>query len=124
MVQDSRLDRDHLRIKHDTSRAEILRPGLTRLNFPFFASDSKISFILEAIKFVCEHGWKFLSLYIFNLDTGEWRHRNHQVFKDRRWLGNIDYKNNEFNFMKKPYNEKDMENFPKSDEVFNFLIFK
>lgn len=66
---------------------------------------------------MCENAWKFLPLYIFNLETGEWRHRNHQVFKDRKWLGNIDYKNNEFNFMKKTYNEKDMENFPKSDEV-------
>jgi len=90
-----------LRIRHDTSKAEILRPGFTRINIPFFLEDSKVDFILSAIKFVCENGWQFLPFYIFNLETGEWRHRSHQVFKDRKWLNNINYKNGVFNFFKK-----------------------
>ena len=29
--------------------------------------------------------------YNFNPETGEWRHKNHQVFRDRAWLGHINY---------------------------------
>lgn len=81
LVQDDRLDRNHLRIKHDTSSAEILRPGFVRFSIGFFFDEEKIDFILNCIKFVCENGWKFLPFYSFNLETGEWRHRNHQVSK-------------------------------------------
>ena len=31
------------------------------------------------------------SQYMFNPETGEWRHRQHQVFRDRKWLGSISY---------------------------------
>ena len=100
LVQDSRLV-GTMRVNQDFSKAEILRPGFVRLSLGFFIDDSKLEFILNAIKFVCEHGWKFLPLYSFNLETGEWRHRHHQIFKNRKWLGNITYKNNEFCFAKK-----------------------
>lgn len=29
--------------------------------------------------------------YKVNAETGEWRHHNHTVFKERRWLGHISY---------------------------------
>ena len=29
--------------------------------------------------------------YTFNPETGDWKHRQHQVFKDRKWLGHISY---------------------------------
>jgi selenocysteine lyase/cysteine desulfurase len=79
LIQDERIDRTHLRINHETTKSEILRPGFTRFNMPFFMDEQHIEFILNAIKFVCEHGWQFLPLYIFNLETGEFRHRNLQV---------------------------------------------
>ena len=103
LVQDERLDRSHLRLKHDSNlasaAAEILRPGFTRFNLAFFFDQTKIDFILNAIQFVSQNGWKFLPWYTFNLETGEWRHINHQVFKDRKWLGNINYKNGQFNYV-------------------------
>lgn len=83
LIQDERIDRHHLRIRTDTTRAEILRPGFTRFNLAYFFSESRVDFILNAVKFVCEHGWKFLPLYILNLETGEFRHRNFQVNKIR-----------------------------------------
>jgi selenocysteine lyase/cysteine desulfurase len=79
LVQDERIDRTHLRIRHDTSKAEIVRPGFVRLSLAYYISEQRVDFILEAVKFVCEHGWKFLPQYIFNLETGEFRHRNLQV---------------------------------------------
>jgi selenocysteine lyase/cysteine desulfurase len=103
LVQDERLDRSHLRLKHDSNlasaAAEILRPGFTRFNLAFFFDQTKIDFILNAFQFVSQNGWKFLPWYTFNLETGEWRHINHQVFKDRKWLGNINYKNGQFNYV-------------------------
>jgi len=36
----------------------IFKPGFTRFNVPFFLENTQIDFILNAIKFVCEHGWK------------------------------------------------------------------
>jgi selenocysteine lyase/cysteine desulfurase len=79
LIQDSRLNRKHLRLTTETTKAELLRPGFTRFNVAFFLSDDRINYILESIKFVCEHGWQFLPHYLFNLETGEWRHRNMQV---------------------------------------------
>lgn len=42
---------------------EVLRPGYTRLSFPYWMRDEDIDYVLEAIRFVAEHGWKFLSVY-------------------------------------------------------------
>ena len=36
------------------------RPGFVRLNLPYFMDDDTISFILESVKLVAEHGWKLL----------------------------------------------------------------
>ena len=30
--------------------------------------------------------------YTYNPETGEWKHRKQQVFKDRKWIGYISYK--------------------------------
>jgi hypothetical protein len=119
LIPDTRLDKNLLTNSHDISNNEILRPGFTRFNLAFFMTEKKIDFVLNAIKFVCEYGFMFLPLYIFNLETGEWRHRNLQVFKDRKWLGSINYRNNMFNFMKKNLNENDSPNL--SEEVCHFL---
>ena len=58
---------------------EIFKPGFTRLNIPYFVSEKRVDFILEAIKFVCKHGWKFLPLYSFKIETGEWIYKGFQV---------------------------------------------
>jgi selenocysteine lyase/cysteine desulfurase len=77
LIQDERLE--SRRMTHETTIAEILRPGFTRFNLTFFWDESRVDFVLNAIKFVAQHGWKFLPQYIFNLETGEWRHHNFQV---------------------------------------------
>lgn len=53
---------------------EGVKPGWTRVNFNYFISDSVFDFILEAVEFVAEHGWKLLPEYHFEPDTGQWRH--------------------------------------------------
>ncbi len=54
---------------------EILKPGFTRFNIPFFLTDFQFDFILNAIAFISEHGWKFLPLYEFQKDTGKFWHK-------------------------------------------------
>ncbi|XP_006814971.1 uncharacterized protein LOC100377968 [Saccoglossus kowalevskii] len=91
LLENSRLDRIHLRRYHEYSEREILRPGFARLNLPYFMSDECVDFIIKAVAMVAEHGWKLLPQYMFNPETGEWKNRGHQVFQDRRWLGHITY---------------------------------
>ena len=64
LVEDSRLDRVGLRRGHvEHSQWEVLRPGVTRLNLPWFSSDEEIKFIVSAVALVAEYGWKLLPAY-------------------------------------------------------------
>jgi len=54
---------------------EGVRPGWVRLNFNYFISQPVFEFLLDAVEFVAEHGWKLLPYYDFNPRTGNWRHR-------------------------------------------------
>ncbi|CAF1625557.1 unnamed protein product [Rotaria magnacalcarata] len=47
-------------------RIELMKPGFTRFNLSYFASDKEVDYILNAIEFIATDGWKFLSL---NSDT-------------------------------------------------------
>jgi hypothetical protein len=46
-----------------------------RVNFNYFLSEAQFQFLLDAIHFVAEHGWKLLPHYTFHPDTGLWHHR-------------------------------------------------
>ncbi len=60
LLEDHRLDRVHLRRYHEYSDREILRPGFTRLNLPYFMDDECVEFVLSAVAMVANHGWKLL----------------------------------------------------------------
>lgn len=69
------------------NRHEVLRPGYTRLSFPYWMSPVEIDYIVEAILFVAEHGAKFLPVYRYNHMTGEWAHTTRLTrFPERKWL--------------------------------------
>ncbi|CAI5739717.1 unnamed protein product [Hyaloperonospora brassicae] len=53
---------------------EILKPGVARLSFPYFADAAEVDYVLAAVHFVADHGWKFLPQYRFSCRTGGWRH--------------------------------------------------
>lgn len=55
---------------------EGIKPGWVRVNFNYFIGEATFQYILEAVHFVAEHGWKLLPLYDFNPITGLWRHRD------------------------------------------------
>ncbi len=54
---------------------EGIKPGWVRVNFNYFISETAFRFILDAVSFIAEHGWKLLPLYDFCPRTGMWRHR-------------------------------------------------
>nr|CAD7460575.1 unnamed protein product [Timema tahoe] len=91
LMEDSRLDRTHLRRHEEHSSYEMLRPGFARISLPFFMADNEVAYVLEALKMVATEAWKLLPQYILNPETGEWRHHTNSVFRDRKWLGSIRY---------------------------------
>jgi aminotransferase class V len=54
---------------------EGIKPGWIRVNFNYFLSETQFQFLLDAIHLVANEGWRLLPHYIFDPDTGEWRHR-------------------------------------------------
>jgi selenocysteine lyase/cysteine desulfurase len=53
-----------------------LKPGWARVNFHFLHTEEEVDFICRSILFVAEHGKKFLPLYLFDIHSGSWRHRD------------------------------------------------
>lgn len=39
---------------------ESLKPGVTRVSFPYFMSKEVVEFVVEAVKMVAREGWKLL----------------------------------------------------------------
>ena len=56
-------------------RNELIRPGFCRVGIPFFSSEEEIQFVIDAVAFVAEHGWKFLPEYGYHSESGEWRYK-------------------------------------------------
>lgn len=79
LIRNDQIDENDLSIYRDTTKAKLLKPGFTRFNLSFFFEQEKIEFILNAIKFMYKHGWKFLPLYSVDLITGAYKPRNFQV---------------------------------------------
>jgi len=55
---------------------EGIKPGWVRVNFNYFISETVFEYLLAAVEFVAEHGWRFLPDYTFCSATGLWRHRD------------------------------------------------
>ena len=45
---------------HEFSEREVLRPGMTRLSFPYFLRQEVVEYIVRAVLVIAEHGWKLL----------------------------------------------------------------
>ncbi|TYZ64994.1 hypothetical protein PybrP1_000442 [[Pythium] brassicae (nom. inval.)] len=68
-------------------KKEMLRPGFSRVSFPYFMDDDELEYIVRAIKFVADEGWKFLPQYKFNHKSGVWKHTSRFTkFPNRKWL--------------------------------------
>jgi selenocysteine lyase/cysteine desulfurase len=54
---------------------EGIRPGWVRVNFNYFLSENVFEFLLAAVHFIAEHGWKLLPHYDFDPLSGRWIHK-------------------------------------------------
>jgi selenocysteine lyase/cysteine desulfurase len=55
-----------------------LKPGWIRVNFHYVMNQEEIDYIIDAIKFIGEHGYKFINLYKMDLGTGLWSYKGYQ----------------------------------------------
>ena len=69
---------------------EGIKPGWVRVNFNYFISETAFEFLLDAVEFVAEHGWRFLPHYRFESETGGWVHRDGRPVPPRS-LGDVRY---------------------------------
>lgn len=53
-----------------------VRPGWTRVSLAYYTSTREAEFVLDAIDFVASFGHRFLPLYAFDWETGDWEY-NH-----------------------------------------------
>lgn len=54
-----------------------IKPGWTRISFPYYMPEEEFTFILSSIEFVATYGHRFLCLYSFDWVTGNWTFRKH-----------------------------------------------
>jgi hypothetical protein len=55
---------------------EGIKPSFVRLSFDYFISETVFRYLVDAVHFVADEGWKLLPLYRFDPGTGLWRHRD------------------------------------------------
>lgn len=55
-----------------------MRPGWCRVSLHWLMSDDEVSYLIDAVRFLADHGWRFMSHYRFNPVSGEW------AFRERR----------------------------------------
>ncbi|XP_047318351.1 probable cysteine desulfurase [Impatiens glandulifera] len=49
-----------------------VKPGWTRISFPYYMSNEEFEFILAAVEFIAVYGQRFLHMYHFNWKKGAW----------------------------------------------------
>jgi selenocysteine lyase/cysteine desulfurase len=49
-----------------------IKPGWVRLNLHYSMTEGEVDYLINAVRFVIDNGYKFLTLYKFNIHTGEW----------------------------------------------------
>lgn len=66
-----------------------VKPGWVRLGFNYFLSETTFGFLLDAVDFISQEGWKLLPHYVLDPSTGQWRHRDFSRRLGR--LGDVSY---------------------------------
>ncbi|XP_054819036.1 uncharacterized protein LOC129318334 [Prosopis cineraria] len=59
-----------------------VKPGWTRISFPYYMSEEDFEFILTAVEFIADYGQRFLPLYSFNLRNGNWKLKTQELGKE------------------------------------------
>lgn len=54
-----------------------IKPGWIRFNIHYIMSENEVDFICDAIEFIAEYGYLFLSEYVLDLKSGNWSHKSY-----------------------------------------------
>ena len=52
-----------------------MKPGWCRIGLHWVMDDAEANYVIDAVKFVAKHGYRFLCLYGFDLCSGTWSHK-------------------------------------------------
>jgi hypothetical protein len=52
-----------------------MKPGWCRVGLHWVMDDAEANYVIDAVHFIANHGFRFLSLYDFDLSTGTWSHK-------------------------------------------------
>ena len=69
------LDRSHQFEREIARGCEGIKPGWVRVNFNYFIDERVFDYLVDAVIFVAEEGWKLMPDYHFDPEDGLWRHR-------------------------------------------------
>ena len=87
-----------LELEHQIAEGcEGIRPGWVRINFNYFLADGVAAYLVAAVKFVAEHGWKLLPHYRFDANNGRWNHRGGQP-EARMSLRDLSYRSGKLEY--------------------------
>ena len=53
-----------------------IRPGWVRMNFNYFIREEVFEYLIKAVLWIADNGWKLLPHYQFCAQSGMWRHRS------------------------------------------------
>jgi len=67
----------------------VMRPGWVRLSFNYFISEETFDYLLKAIEYVSELGWKLLPFYQFDSESGTWRYQGTRIKLDTLCLESL-----------------------------------
>ncbi len=56
-----------------------IKPGWCRVGFHYLFDEAEVAYLLEAVEFIAENGFKYLPLYRFDSTTGLWTHKQPQL---------------------------------------------
>ncbi|HSF98873.1 MAG TPA: aminotransferase class V-fold PLP-dependent enzyme [Ornithinibacter sp.] len=70
------IERSHEFEREITGGCEGIKPGWVRVNFNYFLSDTVADYVVEAVRLVARDGWRLLGDYVFEPESGHWRHRD------------------------------------------------
>jgi selenocysteine lyase/cysteine desulfurase len=70
------IERSHEFEREITGGCEGIKPGWVRVNFNYFLSDTVADYVVDAVRLVARDGWRLLGDYVFEPDSGHWRHRD------------------------------------------------
>lgn len=98
------LDRSHEFQREINRGCEGIKPGWVRVNFNYFIDDATFDYIVEAVGMVASHGTALLGEYVFEPDSGLWRHPSSAAHPSMS-LDEVSYDSGRMQFVNRRHSE-------------------